>query len=105
MKRCPETGRMLPNPIKVGDWVVCTSKGPKFNEIGISENKAYKVVATELSAEKNRIVFGLAYPHPSMVGRAKPGFFIIDDDGCKRFCRLGMNMLSSTVWEKINNRG
>ncbi|AWN08593.1 hypothetical protein HOT32_gp10 [Erwinia phage Faunus] len=96
---------MLPAPIKVGDLVVCRSNGAKFNEIDIYENKAYKVVATEMSAEKNRISFGVVSPNPAMAKSKRPGFFIIDDDGCKRFCRLGEDNFSSTVWEKISNRG
>lgn len=94
LKRDSKTGRLLKQPVKVGDLVVCL-----HYVIGFTKLKPYKVVATESSSEKNRTCFG------RVIGQehAMPGlfvFFVIDDDGDKRWCVLGSNKFGHT-WEKL----
>ena len=89
--------KFVKQPVKIGDLVVCygTNKGQPF---GCTQMKAYKVVATQNSSEKNRMSFGTVYPLLGLKGRF--GFFIIDDMGDKVFCRLGTDCFGIT-WEKL----
>ncbi len=94
MKRCPETGKLLPHPIKVGDCVVAL---PGLPIPGITPMKGYKVKATSLSKPDNQVTF-IKSILPKM--RAK-GFIIEDDDGLLRRFTLGERPLSH--WEKVKN--
>lgn len=91
LERDKVTGRLLRQPAKIGDLIVCD-----VDQIGFTANRAYKVVATQNSAEKNRISFGSVYP--TIGGRF--GVFVIDDGGDKRFVRLGTDW-SGVTWIKI----
>lgn len=96
LNRDPKTGRIRKSKVKVGDLVCCSGKHKPF---GITINKAYKVVATELSHRKNRVSFNSVYPLKSS-GFTGTGFFIIDDLGDKIFCRLGVDAFQ-TEWIKL----
>lgn len=101
LQRDKTNGRLLKQPAKIGDWIV--AQFPKhFNTayLGLTQNKAYKVVATQNSAEKNRISFGSVFPKVNKKRTDKFGVFIMDDDGCKRFVRLGTDCFGIT-WEKL----
>lgn len=100
LKRDKETGRLLKQPAKIGDWIVCDRNSP-----GFTPNKGYKIVATENSSEKNRVSFDKVYPLMENlrygVKDSRFGVFVIDDDGDKRFVHLGADIFNVT-WEKIN---
>lgn len=95
MQRDKVTGRLLKQPAKIGDLIVCD-----IAQIGFTANKAYKVIATQNSTEKNRISFGGVYPKVNKKRIDKFGVFVIDDSGDKRFVRLGTDCFGVT-WEKI----
>lgn len=94
LKRDDKTGRLLKQPAKRGDLIVCD-----VDNIGFTANKAYKVIATQNSFEKNRISFGDAYPRE---GDNSKGFgvFVIDNDDSKRFVRLGTDAFGVN-WMKL----
>lgn len=69
-------------PIRVGDLVIWSGGG--FRP-GITKDKGYRVMATAMSAKKNKTLCN-RYQTIELV---KPGqFFIEDDDGEIQFCSL-----------------
>lgn len=98
LNRDSKSGRLLKQPAKIGDFIVCQfPKGFNTAYLGLTKDKAYKVVATQNSAEKNRIAFNNVYPlRPSKLF----GVFIIDDEGSKRFVKMGTDCFGIT-WSKL----
>ena len=99
LKRDKATGRLLKQPVKIGDKVICYGKN-KHQPYGCRQMTAYTVVATENSKEHNRTSFGIVYPLDGMKTSDRFGFFIIDDDGHKIFCRMGVDCFGIT-WEEL----
>ena len=100
--RDKKTGRLKKQPAKIGDMVVMFQQhggdGTGGIDLGFTEYKPYKIVATQMSKEKNRICFKHVYPL-----RPRPekfGVFIIDDLGDKRYVNLGTDVFGITV-EKL----
>ena len=95
--RDEKTGRLKKQPAKIGDLVVIFNKDTTSNDIGLgfTNNKAYKVVATQMSKEKNRMCWKTVYPL-----RPRPekfGVFVLDDFGDKRYVNLGTDVFGVTV--------
>lgn len=103
--RDKKTGRLKKQPAKIGDQIVMFPANQQattmLSDIGLGFTpwKPYKIVATQMSKEKNRICFKHVYPL-----RPRPekfGVFIIDDYGDKRYVNLGTDVFGITV-EKLN---
>lgn len=84
-------------PAKIGDKIIMFGGRPNP---GFTEYKPYKIVATQNSKPKNRVCFWHVYPLSSCEPNPLFGVFVIDDDGDKRFIRLGTNSFG-TVVEKL----
>lgn len=89
LQRDPETGRLLPHPIKVGDLVY--TRDFAFD---ICPSKAYRVIATSLS--KPKVLFGALEPI-QLVGTQ---FVIKDESGCNRIFNLEGGL---SKWEKVKH--
>lgn len=86
--------KFVKQPAKVGDKIVVLGQQIPH---GFTMYGVYTVVATANSQEKNRIVFGRAYP---LAPSDRFSVFVIDDDGDKRHLYLGTNCFGMTV-EKL----
>lgn len=84
--RCPETGKFIPNLIKIGDKVVNLHKS-KLS--GFSYMKAYTVVGTLRSKPIDKVP-ELWHEHH---------FVITDDEGVPRRCNLKGSHFE--IWEKL----
>ena len=100
--RDEKTGRLKKQPAKIGDKVIMFRENARQHEepidLGFTPMKPYKIVATQMSKEKNRLCWKHAYPlfpRPD-----KFGVFIIDDLGDKRYVNLGTDVFGITV-EKL----
>ncbi|AGV99221.1 hypothetical protein PM1_005 [Pectobacterium phage PM1] len=90
MKRCPISGRILPNRIKVGDKAVYMSP----TAYDLTYMREYTVVATHMSKDQSRIGAD-HYIKPLKDGE----FIIVDDVGDRRFAALDARSLGQ--WEKL----
>lgn len=103
LSRDKATGRLTKQPAKIGDTVILfvnKNANPLVQDVGFgfTAMKPYKVVATQMSKEKNRICFKHVYPL-----RPRPekfGVFVIDDSGDKRYFNLGTDVFGVTA-EKL----
>ena len=91
--------KFVKQPAKIGDKVYLFGGVKPF---GITEYKAYRVVATQNSKVENRKSFGHVYPlgNHTQWNKDRFGVFIIDDFGDKRFLRLGVDCFG-TIVEKL----
>ena len=96
--RDKKTGRLKKQPAKIGDMVIMFQQNGGDVDLGFTEYKPYKIVATQMSKEKNRICFKHVYP--LRLRPEKFGVFIIDDLGDKRYVNLGTDVFGITV-EKL----
>ena len=99
LQRDEKTGRLKKQPAKIGDKVIMFINGKDVIQteigLGFTPMKPYKIIATQMSKEKNRICFKHVYPL-----RPRPekfGVFIIDDLGDKRYVNLGTDVFGITV--------
>ena len=100
--RDEKTGRLKKQPAKIGDKVIMFQQhgGDGTGDIGLgfTEYKPYKVIATQMSKEKNRKCWEHTYPLFPRPDRF--GVFVIDDLGDKRYVNLGTDVFGITV-EKL----
>ena len=95
------TGRLSKQPAKIGDKVIMfvgsksTNQSPDDIGLGFTPMKPYKVIATQMSKEKNRKCWKHTYPLFPRPDRF--GVFVIDDLGDKRYVNLGTDVFGITV--------
>lgn len=96
--------KFVKQPAKIGDKVIVFGGTMPF---GISEYKDYKVVATQNSKMENRKSYGHVYPlyDEKHWNKDRFGVFIIDDNGDKRFLRLGVDCFGTTVEKLPDEKG
>lgn len=88
--------KFVKQPAKIGDKVIMFG-GPL---LAFTEYKPYRIVATQNSQPKNREAFGIVYPLVNKKRKDHFGIFVLDDNGDKRFIRLGTDCFGITV-EKL----